>query len=77
LIATADVQQKVVEPRFDWKAELGFLVGKWKAEDGDWSVTTEIDWAPGGHFLRRTFSIKEGDAEQRTGVQLIGWDARA
>lgn len=76
LIATADVQQEVVEPPFDWKAELGFLVGKWKAEDGDWNVTTEIEWVPGGHFLKRTFSIKEGNAEQRTGVQLIGWDAR-
>ena len=76
LIATADVQQEIVEPPFDWKAELGFLVGKWKAEEGDWVVTTEIEWVPGGHFLKRTFSIKEDNAEQRTGVQLIGWDAR-
>ena len=76
LIATADVQQEIVEPPFDWKAELGFLVGKWKAEEGDWVVTTEIEWVPGGHFLKRTFSIKEGADEQRTGVQLIGWDAR-
>ena len=77
LIASADVQQEVIEPPFDWKAELGFLVGQWKVSEGDWSVTTEIEWAPGGNFLKRTFTVQEGDQEQRTGVQLIGWDARA
>jgi uncharacterized protein (TIGR02246 family) len=76
LIATADVQQEVVEPPFDWKAELGFLAGKWKAEEGDWGVETEFEWVAGGNFLKRTFSIKDGDQEQRTGTQVIGWDAR-
>jgi hypothetical protein len=76
LIATADVQQEVVEPPFDWKTELGFLVGKWKAEEGDWSVETEIEWVAGGNFLKRTFTIGDGDQEERSGVQVIGWDAR-
>lgn len=76
LIATADVQQEIVEPPFDWKAELGFLVGKWKAKEGDWSVETDIEWVAGGNFLKRTFTIGDGDQEERTGTQVIGWDAR-
>jgi uncharacterized protein (TIGR02246 family) len=76
LIASADVQLEVVEPPYDWKADLGFLVGKWRATDGDWSVTTEFEWVPGGNFLKRTFTIKDGEEEIRTGVQVIGWDAR-
>jgi uncharacterized protein (TIGR02246 family) len=76
LIASADVQQEVIELPYDWKAELGFLVGRWETSEGDWSVITEIEWVPGGNFLKRTFSIKDGDQEARTGVQLIGWDAR-
>ena len=74
LIATADVQQEVIELPYDWKAELGFLVGTWFAKEGDWQVQTEFEWVPGGNFLKRTFSIKDGESEQRTGVQLIGWD---
>ena len=76
LIASADVQQEVIQPPYDWKAELGFLVGEWTMSEGDWSVTTEFEWVPGGNFLKRTFSIKDGDQEARTGVQIIGWDAR-
>ena len=74
LIVSADVQQEVIERPYDWKAELGFLVGKWVAKEGDWSVATDFEWVPGGNFLKRTFSTKTGDTEQRTGVQLIGWD---
>lgn len=76
LIASADVQQEVIEPPFDWKAELGFLVGKWTMTEGDWTVNTEFEWIPGGNFLRRSFSVNDGQEEVRTGVQIIGWDAR-
>ncbi|TWT81367.1 hypothetical protein CA13_28190 [Planctomycetes bacterium CA13] len=75
LIASADIQQEVIQPPFDWKEELGFLVGKWTTKDGDWSANTEFEWALGGNFLKRTFTIKDGDEEDRTGIQLIGWDA--
>ena len=74
LIVSADVQQEEIERPYDWKAELGFLVGKWAAKEGEWSVATDFEWVPGGNFLKRTFSTNSGDQEQRTGVQLIGWD---
>lgn len=76
VIASADVQLEVIEPPYDWKADLGFLVGEWTATEGDWSVTTKFRWVPGGNFLLRTFTINDGEEEKRTGVQLIGWDAR-
>jgi hypothetical protein len=76
LIVSADVQQRMIELPYDWKEELGFLVGKWKASEGDWSVTTEFEWVPGGNFLKRTFSIQDSGQEAQTGVQIIGWDVR-
>jgi hypothetical protein len=76
VIASADIQLEVIEPPYDWKADLGFLVGEWTATEGDWSVTTKFRWVPGGNFLLRTFTINDGEEEVRTGVQLIGWDAR-
>jgi uncharacterized protein (TIGR02246 family) len=76
LIASADVQQELIQPPYDWKAELGFLVGQWQLSEGEWSVITEFEWVPGGSFLKRTFTVKDGDQEARAGVQVIGWDAR-
>ncbi len=73
LIATADVQQEAVD-HFDWKAELGFLEGKWKAEDGDWRVEMEFEWVSAGNFLKRTYAVYEGKEQQSSGVQVIGWD---
>jgi uncharacterized protein (TIGR02246 family) len=73
LIATADVQQETVD-HFDWKAEIGFLEGKWKSEDGDWRIETEYEWVSGGSFMKRTFAVYSGDEKQSSGVQVIGWD---
>lgn len=72
-IATADVQQQVVD-HFDWKSALAFLEGKWKAEDGKWRVETEFEWVSEGSFLKRTFAVYDGEQKQSSGVQVIGWD---
>jgi len=76
LIASANVQQELLGPPYDWKADLEFLVGQWKVTDGDWSVTAEFEWVPGGNFLKRTFTVNDGDRAARAGVQVIGWDAQ-
>lgn len=73
LIATADVQQTTVD-RFDWKAEIDFMAGKWKAEDGDWRVESEAEWVADGNFLKRSFASYEGTEKKSSGVQIIGWD---
>lgn len=74
LTATADVRQQVVVPEFDWKQELGFLAGKWIAEEEDWSVETSFEWVAGGNFLKRSFEVSNGDKVESSGVQVIGWD---
>jgi len=58
-------------------AVLGGLVGSWKAEADGFTIRNKIEWAAGGNFLSRTFSIKAGDgAVEREGTEVIGWDAR-
>ena len=74
LIASADVRQKILEPEFDWKKELGFLEGTWKAEQGDWHVEATFEWVANGNFLRRTFKVYNGEDVESSGVQVIGWD---
>ena len=74
LIASADVQQELIESESDWKTELAFLEGKWKAETDGWNVDTTFEWVAGGNFLKRTFSVYNGEEVETTGVQVIGWD---
>ena len=75
-IVRSEVQQTEVDA-FDWKQELGMLVGDWTSGDGDWRVETKFEWAPGGNFLKRTFEVFEGDQSVDAGIQIIGWDAVA
>lgn len=71
-VATCNVSQR---PRpYDWRQELGFLIGTWKAEAEGWTVETECQWVANENFIRRTFT-KRGDGEsETTGVEVIGWD---
>ncbi len=71
---STDVKQEFVDPEYDWKAELGYLVGTWEASKEDWRVETKFSWVAGGEFLRRDFKVFEGDEETSKGMQVIGWD---
>ena len=73
LIATADVQQEVVDAP-DWRADLAMLEGKWQASEGAWRLETEYEWVANDNFLKRTFTVIADDQVERTGVQVIGWD---
>ncbi len=54
--------------------ELEWLVGDWVNESQDAVVHTQCDWAPGGHFLDREFSVKVAGEAVLSGTQRIGWD---
>ena len=74
LTSSAAVLQQPALPEFDWKSELSFFEGEWRTQADDWSVETTIEWVAGGNFLKRSFSVKNGDIIESTGVQIIGWD---
>ena len=74
LTVTADVRQRPSRPEYDWKQELGFLVGTWIAEEEEWQVQVSFEWVAGGNFLKRTFAVTNGKSTEVSGVQVIGWD---
>lgn len=74
LIVTANIIQRSITPQFDWKEELGFLVGQWIAEKEDWQVKTSIVWVANGNFLKRSFEVTSGGKVESSGIQVIGWD---
>jgi uncharacterized protein (TIGR02246 family) len=54
--------------------ELEWLVGDWVNESGDSIVRTTCEWAEGGAFLLRSFTIQIAGQPAMTGTQRIGWD---
>ena len=57
-------------------ADLGALVGKWKIEGDGAAISNTLEWAVGGNFLTRTFSVAAKDGEDgREGSEIIAWDA--
>ncbi len=54
---------------------LSWLLGVWREEVGNNSVTTEWKWAENGNYLISNFTIQGKNGELLNGTQRIGWDA--
>jgi uncharacterized protein (TIGR02246 family) len=54
--------------------ELEWLVGDWVNESQAAVVSTTCQWAKGGNFLDREFTMKTEGQPVLSGTQRIGWD---
>jgi uncharacterized protein (TIGR02246 family) len=55
--------------------ELGWLIGKWKAErNGAWAQMTS-EWMQNKNFISCKFEINKPGQPVQTDFQIIGWDA--
>jgi Protein of unknown function (DUF1579) len=57
------------------------MVGRWRlhgrtdgAQEDDISGTIELDWLPGGHFLRQHTLIDFAGMVQVDGIELVGYE---
>jgi uncharacterized protein (TIGR02246 family) len=55
-------------------AELAPLVGTWKDNSPGTSVETRVSYTKNDRFLRRSFTVKRGDAPEIEGTEVIGYD---
>lgn len=56
--------------------ELQWLVGTWRAQDGDAVVQSTIRWLD-GRSLQREYTVLKRGVKESSGLQIIGWDPRA
>lgn len=54
--------------------DLDWLVGKWKDEDEDVSISFETKWDKFKNFLIQHFKTEIYGLEEMEGTQIIGWD---
>ncbi len=55
-------------------ADLGWLIGKWVAEELGNRMESEFRWVANGSFVERTYTTTRVDGTTTSGVQLIGWN---
>jgi len=56
-------------------ADLGWLIGEWRADLADGkSYQLRCEWMADKSFLRREFSVQQGDQKLSSGTQIIGFD---
>lgn len=76
LIASCQVEQTPVDP-VDWKDGLAFLIGKWSTGGDKWKVNSEFTLLPGSKYIKRVFSVSNGEETTVSGTQVIGFDPAA
>jgi len=64
------------ESHSDELEALDWMVGDWVDVIGDATVTTECQWTKNHNFLTRAFEISRDDLVEKTGMQIISWDAK-
>lgn len=75
----ASVRDTWVEPGVSQEdaADLGWLVGKWVAEEHGNRMESEFRWVANDSFVQRTYTTTRLDGTTISGVQLIGWNPSA
>jgi uncharacterized protein (TIGR02246 family) len=59
--------------------ELEWLIGSWHDADSNPAVEiqTDCEWTKNKNFITRSFALAIGDQVNKSGMQIIGWDAAA
>jgi uncharacterized protein (TIGR02246 family) len=57
--------------------DLGWLVGRWEARNGDTTVLTTFRWTANQSYLQREYTVRKGGVTESSGLQIIGWDPQA
>jgi uncharacterized protein (TIGR02246 family) len=53
---------------FEW------LIGTWRAENGNTVIETKCNWLANKSFIERTYVVSNAGLPTTSGVQIIGWD---
>jgi uncharacterized protein (TIGR02246 family) len=77
LLASVREWQIDVETNYHRLQPLEWLIGTWTGSAPDRTIDTTFEWTKNKNFIKRTFTIKNGDEDfaVTTGTQMIGYDA--
>lgn len=64
------------ESHYEKLRDLEWIVGSWVDEDDSVRIVTDCNWTAKRNFITRRFSVAVEGADELTGMQIIGWDAK-
>jgi uncharacterized protein (TIGR02246 family) len=67
----------VVRSNYEQLKELEWMIGTWVDEDEGSRVETTCKWTKNQSFMTRAFTVSIADRIDMSGMQIIGWDAKA
>ncbi|HEY4234529.1 MAG TPA: nuclear transport factor 2 family protein [Lacipirellulaceae bacterium] len=72
-------KEKPLPSNYEHLKELEWMVGSWHDDDPRPSIEiqTDCEWAKNKNFLTRSFAVAIGNQVNKSGMQIIGWDAGA
>lgn len=69
-----EVETAPPPPVFSRLKELEWLIGDWKDEDEDVTITFSANWDKFKNFIIQRFKMEIYGLEAMQGIQVIGWD---
>ncbi|MFO0792266.1 MAG: nuclear transport factor 2 family protein [Pirellulales bacterium] len=57
--------------------ELEWMIGAWIDQDEAATIETDCEWTKNRNFMTRSFAMVIGDDVNKSGMQVVGWDAAA
>lgn len=73
-VRETEVQPVALSPAAEQLSQLSWLVGEWKDESEDSTVSTSVRWSGSNAFLVYSFKAETPGVEPLEGTQVIGWD---
>lgn len=69
-----EIEVAPAPPIYDHLKGLEWLIGKWKDQDDDVTITFTTQWDKFKNFIVQQFKMKVYDTVEIEGLQIIGWD---
>lgn len=74
VVSVREIEVPPPPPIYNHLKDLDWLIGIWKDEDENVSITFNTDWDKFKNFLIQHFKMEVYGVEAMEGFQIIGWD---
>lgn len=72
-----DEVKEAKDSHYEQLKALEWMIGHWIDKDKDVDIETDCKWTKNRTFITRSFTVSVDDAEDLSGMQIIGWDSAA
>jgi hypothetical protein len=70
----ADTRPEVDQSPYEHLKVFEWMVGRWVDDSDDAEIVIDCSWTENRTFLKRSFTIKDGDGAATSGTHFTGWD---